>query len=96
MIATDPKDLYNQIEPFIWYVLAILLVPALRRYSPMSERLCLAAVVAIFGTSDFFESQAWWTPWWLLAWKAGSLSTAVVMAARIWLRSKRGKPPPGA
>lgn len=96
MPGADPKDLYNQIEPFIWYALAILLVTALRRFSPISERLCLAFVVAVFGTSDFFESQAWWTPWWLLVWKAACLVAMVALGTRIGLRTRISKDPPPA
>jgi hypothetical protein len=89
MVSADPKDLYNQIEPFIWYVVAVLIVPALRRHAPAVERVTLAGVVALFGTSDFFESDAWWTPWWLLAWKATTLSIGIFIAVRIWLRARR-------
>lgn len=58
MFLSDAKDAYNHFEPYIWYALAVLVVPALRRYSPPAERLTLALVIAIFGTSDFYESIA--------------------------------------
>ncbi len=90
MPASDPKDVYNQLEPFIWYALAILLVPALRRHSPWKERYALALVVVVFGTSDFFETVAWWTPWWLLMWKAVCLLILAIMSLRIWSRFKKG------
>ena len=80
------EHVYNDVEPFIWYAVAVLLVPALRRHAPLRQRLLLAMVVAVFGTSDFFESEAWWTPWWLLAWKAGSLAIIGVVSWRIYRR----------
>jgi hypothetical protein len=90
MLAADAKDVYNGFEPFIWYALAILLVPAIRKHSPLRERIFLALVVAAFGTSDFYETIAWWTPWWLLMWKVICLLVATTMSLRIWKRSKKG------
>lgn len=80
-------DDYNRVEPFIWYAVALLAIPALRGRSPLRERLLLAATLVAFGTSDFYESVAWWTPWWLLAWKAACLIALAVLIHRIWRRS---------
>ncbi len=88
------KDYYNFVEPFIWYVVAVLSVPALRQHATLPWRLALAGVVGLFGTSDFYEKEAWWTPWWLLAWKAACLIAMAAIIARIYVRSasKRGGP----
>ncbi len=94
MFLSDAKDAYNHFEPYIWYALAILAVPAIRRYSPPVERLSLAFVLAIFGTSDFYETIAWWTPWWLFLWKAGCLLIVAILSLRIWRRSGRVARPP--
>lgn len=85
----EAKDVYNQVEPFIWYGVAVLSVPALRHHARLPTRLGLAALVALFGTSDFFEREAWWTPWWLLAWKAACLVGMAAVIGRIWLKSRR-------
>lgn len=40
----------------------------------------ISAAFALFAASDFIEAHtgAWWTPWWLLAWK---------VANALWLAS---------
>jgi hypothetical protein len=59
----------------------------------MRYRAALAAALAIFGTSDFFESEAWWTPWWLLGWKASSLSAIAVLGLTILRRRENSVKP---
>ena len=64
----------NLIEAGVWFLLGlVLLVHACR--SPKRMRPILFALVTtllLFGVSDLVESRtgAWWTPWWLFAWKA--------------------------
>ena len=65
MTLAELKDIYNAVEPFIWYVVAAVSVIALRRHAALGDRLLLATALVVFGTSDFFETVAWWTPWWL-------------------------------
>ena len=74
MSLEQVKNAYNAIEPFIWYAVGLLCIPALRRLVSLRRRLLLAGLLIAFGTSDFFEGEAWWTPWWLLAWKVGCLA----------------------
>jgi len=88
MALANLADDYNRIEPFIWYAVALLSFPALRGRSPIIERLLLLVTLIAFGTSDFYESVAWWTPWWLLTWKAACLAILVVLIHRIWRRAK--------
>ena len=95
MTAEALKNLYNQIEPFIWYGIALLSVPALKRYARLRQRLLLATSLRIFGTSDFYETEAWWTPWWLLAWKAGCLFVIAILALRIRRRIQIVRPHSG-
>jgi len=83
MSAEAIKDFYNSIEPFIWYGIGVLLIPALRRHAPLRLRLALGGLLGIFGTSDFYETEAWWTPWWLLLWKASCLALIAVLAWRL-------------
>ena len=87
MPLANLTDDYNRIEPFIWYALATLSYPALRGRSPVVERVLLAVTLVAFGTSDFFETTAWWTPWWLLLWKAMCLAVLAVLICRIWRRT---------
>lgn len=88
MFDASVRDSYNHIEPYIWYLVAVLIVPALRAHSPLKTRLILASVIAIFGTSDFYESEAWWTPWWLFLWKAVSLGLMAVLGLHIRMLSR--------
>ena len=79
---------YNQIEPFIWYAVAVLAWPALRSRTQSIERVALCVTLIAFGTSDFYEATAWWTPWWLLLWKAACLTVLAVLIHRIWRRGR--------
>ncbi len=85
------KDLYNNIEPFIWYAVALCCWPALRPLAGPKLRATLIMLLIAFGTSDFYESQAWWTPWWLLAWKGLTLSGLVAVGSILVRRSRRGR-----
>jgi len=87
MTIEDTVRLYNDIEPFVWYAVAIIVIPAFRRHAPLRERVVLAALLIAFGTSDFFEAEAWWKPWWLLTWKAAALATIALQARRLWRRA---------
>lgn len=88
MPLANLTDDYNRIEPFIWYALAVLAWPALRGRTRLMERLILCVTLVAFGTSDFYESIAWWTPWWLLAWKTACLIVLVVVIHHIWRRTR--------
>ncbi|MBI5763544.1 MAG: hypothetical protein HZA51_08485 [Planctomycetes bacterium] len=88
MFDASARDFYNHIEPYIWYFVAILIVPALRAHAPLRPRLMLGVVIAIFGTSDFFETEAWWTPWWLFLWKAVSLGLMAAIGLYIRRQSR--------
>jgi hypothetical protein len=73
--------LYNSIEPFIWYAVAIGCWFGLRNHAGARLRALLVVLLIAFGTSDFYESEAWWTPWWLLVWKG---STLLGLAGVVW------------
>jgi hypothetical protein len=92
MFDATTRGFYNHIEPFIWYVVAILLIPALRKHAPIRQRLVFASIVCVFGTSDFYETEAWWTPWWLFLWKAISLGAMCLMGLHIRTLSRRAAP----
>lgn len=50
--------LYSSIEPFIWYAVAVGLWFGPRKYATPRRRALLIVLLAIFGTSDFYESKA--------------------------------------
>lgn len=81
--------LYNSIEPFIWYAVAIGFWFGLREYATPRLRALLIVLLAIFGTSDFYESKAWWTPWWPLLWKGSTLLGLLAVAGVIVKRRRR-------
>lgn len=74
---------YNSIEPFIWYVVAIGCWFGLPKYTTSRLRMLLVVLLVIFGTSDFYESKAWWTPWWLLLWKGAALLGLIAVVGAI-------------
>jgi hypothetical protein len=89
-------DTYNYLEIGIWCAIATAVAAvALRRTGP-ARRDCFvaSAVLYVFGISDYAEVRTggeWWTPWWLLAWKA----TCVVVLLALLLRARRrGRAPP--
>jgi hypothetical protein len=86
--------LYNSIEPFIWYAVAIGCWFGLRKHAGSRLRALLVVLLIAFGTSDFYESEAWWTPWWLLVWKGATLLGLACVVWVIMARSRRA--PQGA
>jgi len=74
-----------------WCFLVSLVRPACRRMKVIA-----AATFAALGASDLVEMRtgAWWTPWWLLAWKAACI--VVMLGLLIWYirdreRASRGR-----
>jgi hypothetical protein len=84
----NPADFYNSIEPFIWFGVALVSTVALRQHASPVQRLALAMLLIVFGISDFFETVAWWTPWWLLTWKLVSGAAVLAMVIVIWRRHR--------
>jgi uncharacterized membrane protein HdeD (DUF308 family) len=64
----------NLIEAGFWFVFAtaIAIGASSRRRSVTSLGMAASLISLLFGISDLVESrtEAWWRPWWLLAWKA--------------------------
>src|SRR5687767_10733596 len=72
---TEAAQTYNTIEIGIWCTIAtVVAVVALRRSGAARRDGLIASVVLfLFGLSDYAEIRTggeWWTPWWLLLWKA--------------------------
>jgi hypothetical protein len=91
----EPAELvrmYNAMEPYIWYSFAAVVLAA-QGLGTRRQRLVLALLLVVFGTSDFFESESWWTPWWLLGWKAGALGGIISVAALMWRHRAAGRSP---
>src|SRR2546430_1928428 len=83
-------EAYNYVEIGIWCAMGVAAGGlALRRRGDARRDLLLASVTLItFGLSDYAENRTggeWWTPWWLLAWKAG----CVLVLLALLLRAKR-------
>jgi hypothetical protein len=86
MKFSDIVTLFNRVEPFIWYVIAIGLLIVLKGRVEFRQRLLLAVALVVFGTSDFFEAaegRGWWSPWWLPMWKLVSGAAALWLIWRI-------------
>ena len=91
---SEIAQLYNYTEIGIWCVIgAVVGMMAMRRSGSARRDGLLAAVTLIaFGASDYAEIRTggeWWTPWWLLAWKA----TCVLVLLALLLRARRARTP---
>lgn len=64
-------DFFNLVEGVFWIGLGAWVLLT-RRMVRGRRQVALAIFLIAFGVSDFVEMRtgAWWTPWWLLAWKA--------------------------
>ena len=85
-------EAYNYVEIGIWCALAIVVAAAAARRTAAARRDGLLASVALFafGLSDYAEIRTggeWWTPWWLLAWKAACV--VVLLALLLRARQRR-------
>jgi hypothetical protein len=86
-------ETYNYIEIGIWCATAtVVAVVALRRSGPARRDFGLASLVLFaFGASDYAEivtGGEWWTPWWLLLWKAACVVGLLALIARSRRRSR--------
>jgi hypothetical protein len=86
MSAIDPTFvLSNRIEAGLWIVIAVAMaVAAWRRRHVRRDCVVAAVAFALFGISDVVETHtgAWWSPWWLLAWKAVCVLALLVLLKR--------------
>jgi len=84
----------NLIEAGVWFLLALtLFIYAFRRDRRIRPTLLvLAFTLAVFGGSDLVEARtgAWWTPWWLFAWKAACVVVLLLGFVRYYRLTKRG------
>ena len=86
---------YNYIEIGIWCAIAIVVLAIAVRRTGSSRRDGLLAAVALvaFGISDYAEIRTggeWWTPWWLLAWKAACVLVLLGLLMRARRRRSAG------
>jgi len=76
----------NYIEAFLWFCFAIGFAVNAGKTSGKTRinRLITTLIFLLFGGSDIVEVQtgAWWSPWWLLVWKA---SCVLSMAILFWV-----------
>jgi hypothetical protein len=83
IVAVAPWfQLANRLEMLVWLGVALGLAwLTWRRRVPRWPGGLGAAVLVAFGASDLVEADtgAWWTPWWLLLWKAGCIAMLVAL-----------------
>ena len=90
---TRAAEFYNYAEIGIWCAIGIALgALALRRNGAARRNLIVASITLIaFGASDYAENRTggeWWTPWWLLTWKAGCVFVLLALLLRAKLRGR--------
>ena len=80
----------NLIEGIFWSGVGFCFALSLLAPSVRPDKAVAAVTFILFGVSDFIEMRtgAWWTPWWLLAWKAACV---VAMAALLWRYEHRSR-----
>ena len=84
---------YNYIEVALWPSLGVLIAIHGLRNRGVIRHDCLvaAAVLGVFGISDWFEATTgneWWHPWWLLLWKATCVAALLVLIYRGYRRRR--------
>src|SRR3954465_8814568 len=89
---TQAAEFYNYAEIGIWCAIGVAVgALALRRSGAARPSLIVASFTLIaFGASDYAENRTggeWWTPWWLLAWKAA----CVLILLALLLANRRRK-----
>ena len=72
-------DYFNLVEGIFWIGLGVWVLLT-RRFIHKQLLYSLAITLIAFGISDFVETHtgAWWTPFWLLAWKAICISVVIL------------------
>ena len=89
-------ETYNYVEIGIWCALAVVVAALAARRAGAPRRYGLIASVTLvaFGLSDYAEIRTggeWWTPWWLLAWKAACV---LALLALLFCARRRQKTDP--
>ena len=84
--------LYNYTEIGIWCAIGVTVgALALRRSGAARRDGLLASVTLVaFGASDYAEIRTggeWWTPWWLLAWKAACVVVLLALLLKVRVRA---------
>ena len=80
--ARTPFGLANLTEALLWAVMALVcLIRGLTRPTSRTVFYIAAVTLFLFGLSDVVEVRtgAWWSPWWLLLWKALCVVTLVTL-----------------
>ena len=75
MNANEILRTFNIFEGALWCLLSIVVI-FLKKYN-LRNRLILSFTLFLFGISDLLEKEAWWTPWWLLCYKAICLTVII-------------------
>ena len=83
-------DWFNFVEAWVWIGLGTWGLFQ-KSFEKTALAYCLAVILVCFGVSDFVEmtTGCWWHPWWLLAWKAACLITAITLIMIIIKKERR-------
>jgi len=95
----DASTLFNSVEAGWWFLMAVLVLAAGRRFrgTTFRLRLVLALFFALFGLSDVIEVQtgAWWRPLGLLILK-GVCVAGLLACSAIVFRNRKHRNSPAA
>ena len=92
-------ELFNYVEVALWPALGVVVaIVAMRRRGASRTRGLIAAVTLVaFGASDWVENQTggeWWTPWWLLLWKAMCVAVLLTVGYLTYRQQRPPRPSP--
>lgn len=92
----DPLGWFNAAEALVWFAYGALLLAAwIAGQAAGHERTAVVAGLAFlaFGGSDLVEIRTgtWWSPWWLLVWKAACV--VVLVGCFLRYRAERADSP---
>ena len=92
LLADDIVRHVNFAEALLWIAVGVGFLLSLTRPGRRGAKAVASVNFIVFGTSDFVEMStgAWWTPWWLCAWKITCVC-AMVGQLVLYLRARRGE-----
>jgi len=80
---------FNDIEAALWFFCSLCIMIWMAKNKKWNSRgFILAATFILFGFSDIYETDAWWTPWWLLLWKTGCVFVFICIGVEYMRRKK--------
>ena len=89
-VITEQFRTANFYEAGLWLAIGVVALGFALWNTGRSRRRCflLAIVMFAFGPTDIVEAHtgAWWTPWWLLAWKGACVVARLILLVEHYVK----------